>query len=146
MSVPNAVRYAAVAVWALLGLAVLRMILTLAFKDDLVDAWIEDKAPGLPRELVAQDAPAYVGVALVSLVFTVLLGLAAVNLPNGRNWARIVAIVFAALSVLGIVAAFLAPSLVVLQIINVLMALLSIAVIVLLANAEANRFFAAPVR
>jgi hypothetical protein len=142
MSVPNAVRYAALAVWGLLGLAVLRVILTLAFKDDLVDAWIEDNASALPRELAADGAPAYAGVALVSLAFSVLLALAAVNLPRGRNWARIVAIVFAILSVLGIVAAFLAPSLLVLQIINVLMALLSIAVIALLVNADANRFFA----
>jgi hypothetical protein len=52
MSVPNTVRYAALAVWALLGLAVLRMILTVAFKDDLVDAWIEDKAPGLASHLL----------------------------------------------------------------------------------------------
>lgn len=143
MAVPNSVRYAALAVWAILGLAVLRVILTLAFKDDLVDAWIEDNASALPRELAAEGAPSYAGVALVTLAFTVLLGLAAINLPKGANWARIVAFVFAVLSVLGIVAAFLAPSLLILQIINVLIALLSIAVIVLLASSESSRFFAA---
>jgi hypothetical protein len=144
MAVPSSVRYAALAVWAILGLAALRVILTLVFKDDLVDAWIGDNASAraLPRELAAEGAPSYAGVALVTLAFTVLLGLAAINLPKGANWARIVAFVFAVLSVLGIVAAFLAPSLLILQIINVLIALLSIAVIVLLASSESSRFFA----
>lgn len=147
MPVPNTVRYAALAIWGVLGLAVLRVILTFAFKDDLIDAWIEDNAPGsaavLGRELAAEGAPAFVGVSLVSLAITALLALAAINLPKGRNWARVTAIVFSVLSVVGIALAFLAPSLVILMIINVLMGLLSIAVIVLLVNSEANRFFAA---
>jgi hypothetical protein len=144
MPVPAAVRYATYAVWAVLGLAVLRVILTFALKDDLIDAWIEDNAGAraLARELVVDDAPAFTGVAIISLAITVVLALVAINLPKGRNWARVVAIVFAVLSVLGVVGAFLAPSLTILMIINVLMALLSVVVVVLLVSSEANRFFA----
>lgn len=146
MPVPNAVRNATLAVWAILALVVLRVILTAVFSDDLIDAWIEDNAPALPREIAADGAPAYTGVALVSLVITVLLAFAAINLPRGANWARIVAIVFAALSLLGILVAFVAPSLIFLQIINVVVGLLSIAVIALLVTGESNRFFAARTR
>jgi hypothetical protein len=146
MPVPNPVRNATLAVWAILALVVLRVILTAVFRDDLVDAWIEDNAPGLPREIAAEGAPAYTGVALVSLVITALLAFAAINLPKGANWARVVAMVFAALSLLGVLLAFLAPSLVILQVINVVVAVLSIAVIVLLVTAESNRFFSAKAR
>jgi hypothetical protein len=143
MSVPNSVRYATLAVWAVLGLAVLRMILTLVLKDDLVDAWLDSRGyDSLQRELFADGAPSYTGAALASLVVTALLGLAAVNLPKGKRWARIVAIVFAVLSVLGVALAFLAPSLVLIQVLNVVIGLLSIAVIGLLVTADANRFFA----
>lgn len=143
MPVPNAVRYATFAVWAMLALVVLRVILTVTFNDELVDAWIEDNAPQLPREVAAEGAPSFTGVALISLVITALLAFAAINVPRGANWARIVAVVFAALNLIGVLLAFLAPSLVILQVINVVVALLSIAVIVLLFTTESNRFFAA---
>src|SRR6266540_759274 len=63
MPVPNPVRYAVAAMWVLLALAVLRTILTIAFKDDLIDAWLENRpgSRGLPREVAADGAPAYVG-------------------------------------------------------------------------------------
>jgi hypothetical protein len=141
---PPAVRNAALAVWAILGLVVLRVILTIALQDDLVDAWIDSNATAkaLPRELAAEGAPAYTGIAIGILVIGVVLGLAAANLGKGANWARIVVYVFAALNILGIIVSFLAPSLVVLMVINVLVALCSLAAIVLLSTGESNRFFA----
>jgi hypothetical protein len=142
MPVPSSVRNASYAVWAILVLMVLRTILTFVFKDDLVDAWAEDNASGLPSEVVADGAPNYAAVALVSLVLAAVLALAALNLPKGAKWARVVAIVFAVLSILGVAAAFVAPSLLVLQLVNIIAALLSLAVIILLVTGESNRFFA----
>lgn len=49
-------------------------------------------------------------VALVSPVLSALLAFAAINLPRGANWARIVAVVFAALNLIGVLLAFPAPS------------------------------------
>jgi hypothetical protein len=142
MPVPTSVRYATMAVWAILVLAVLRMVLTLIFKDDLIDAYIGERTSrSLPREILAEGAPAYTGVALAGLVITVLLGLAAINLPKGARWARIVTIVFAVLSVLGATVTLIAPSVILLQIINVLIGLLSVAAIVLLFSSDANRFY-----
>lgn len=142
MPVPNSVRYATFAVWGILALMVLRTILTLVFEDDLVDKYVDENQSALPREVVAEGAPAYIAVALISLALAVVLALAALNLPKGAKWARIVAIVFAVLSILGVLAAFVAPSLVVLQIVNVVVGLLSLVVIVGLLTGEANRFFA----
>src|ERR1044072_9238806 len=48
---PPAVRNAALAVWAILGLVVLRVILTFAMSDALLDAWVDsnESAKALPR-------------------------------------------------------------------------------------------------
>ncbi len=141
---PSAIRNATLAVWAILVLVVLRVILTFAMSDALVDAWIEsnESAKGLPREIVAEGAPKYGPIAIGILVIGVVLALAAVNLPKGKQWARVVVYVFASLNIIGILLSFLAPTLAVLMVINALVALLSIAAIVLLSTKEASRHFA----
>ena len=141
---PSAVRNAALAVWAILGLVVLRVILTITMNDALVDAWIESNssAAALPREIAAEGAPQYTGVAIGILVIGLVLALAAANLSKGARWARVVVYVFASLNILGIVLSLLAPTLLVIMMINVLVAVLSVAAIVLLSTGESNRFFA----
>jgi hypothetical protein len=141
---PQPVRNAALAVWAILGLVVVRVILTMVMSDDLIDAWIDsnETAKALPRELAESGAPAYAPIAIITLVIGLVLALAAANLSKGAKWARVVVYVFASLNILGILLSFLAPTLVVLMVINVLVALLSVAAIVLLSTGDANRFFA----
>lgn len=141
---PQAVRNATLAVWTILVLVVLRVILTIAMSDALVDAWIDSNATAkaLPREIAAEGAPQYTGVAIGILVIGVILALAALNLPKGAQWARIVVYVFASLNIVGILLSFLAPSLLVLMMINGLVLLLSVAAIVLLSTGESSRFFA----
>jgi len=141
---PPAVRNATLAVWAVLGLVVLRVILTFAMSDALVDAWIDsnESAKALPREIAATGAPKYGPIAIGILVIGVVMALAAANLPKGKQWARVVVYVIASLNIIGIVLSFLAPSLVALMVINALVGVLSIAAIVLLSTAEANRHFA----
>jgi hypothetical protein len=146
MPVPAAVRNATYAVYAIVALVTLRLILTVVLKDDLVDEWIESNstARALPREQALEllTAPAYVPIAIGALVVAGLLALAAVNLPKGAGWARVVAIVFAALQIVGLALTFLAPSLLILHVVNVMVGLLSFAVIVLLAGSDAKQFFA----
>ena len=141
---PSTVRNAALAVWAVLGLLVLRVILTIAFTDDLVDAYIGDNETlnSLPREFGEEAAPRYTAVAIGVLVIGAVLALAAANLGKGARWARVVAIVFASLSVLGVVVSLIAPTIPLLLVVNVLVGVLSAAVIVLLCTGDANRFFA----
>jgi hypothetical protein len=144
LTVPQPVRNATLAVWAILALLVLRAILTFAFSDDLLDAWVDrdDNSRALPRELAEASAPAYSGVAIGVLVVGLLLAVVALNLRKAARWAQITAIVLAALSVLGAAASLVTPTLVVLLVINVATGVLAIAVIVLLVTRAANGFFA----
>ena len=143
-SVPQSVRNATLAVWAMLALLVLRTILTFVFNDQLVDAWISENASAqaLPRELAEDGAPRYTAVAIGVLIVGVILAVAAINLSKAAGWARIVATIFAALSLLGIVLTLLAPTITVLLVLNIVVGLLAVAVIVLLFTPDANRFFA----
>ena len=143
-SVPQPVRNATLAVWAMLALLLLRTVLTFVFTDELVDAWISDNesAKLLPRELAESSAPRYSAVAIGVLIVGIVLALAAINLSKAARWARVVAVVFAALSLLGVVVSLIAPTILVLLIINLVVGLLAAAVIVLLFTGEANRFFA----
>jgi hypothetical protein len=143
-SVPASVRNATLAVWALLALLVIRVILTFAFADELLDAYVGDSAylKSLPRELAEEAAPKYSAVAIGVLVIGAVLAFAAVNLGKRARWARVLAVVFAALALLGVVVSLIAPSIAVLLIINVVVGLLAAAVIVLLFTGDANTFFA----
>ena len=142
--VPQPDKLATTVVWAVLGLLVLRVILTFVFADDLVDAWIGDNATAkaMPRELAEAGAPKYTGVAIGVLVIGAVLALAAVNLGKGARWARVVAIVFAALSIVGVVVSLIAPSIAVLIVLNIVVGLLSVATIVLLVRKDSSAFFA----
>ena len=142
--VPASVRNATLAVWALLALLVIRVILTFAFADDLLDAYVGDSAylKSLPRELAEEAAPKYPAVAIGVLVIGAVLAFAAVNLGKRARWARVLAVVFAALSLLGVVVSLIAPSIAVLLINNIIVGLLAAAVIVLLFSGDANRYFA----
>ena len=139
---PSSVRNAALAVWAILALVVLRASLTIALEDDLIDAWVESTDSTLPRELLAGGAPKYTAISIGVLIIGLVLAVAAANLAKRAKWARVVVYVFASLSILGIVVSFLAPSIAVLMVVNALVAVLSVAAIVLLSTQESRRFFA----
>ncbi|MPZ78895.1 MAG: hypothetical protein GEV28_00215 [Actinophytocola sp.] len=142
--VPQSVRNATLAVWAVLALLVLRAILTVVFSDELVDAYVDgnETLKSLPREFAVDGAPRYTAVAIGVLVIGAVFAFAAANLGKAARWARVVAIVFASLSLLGVVVSVIAPTIPVLLVINVVVGLLSAAVIVLLCTGDANRFFA----
>jgi len=141
---PQPVRLAVLAVWGVLGLLLLRTILTFVFADDLVDAWIADTQywKSAPRELAESAAPRYSAVAVGVLVVAAVLAFTAIHLNRAARWARVVALVFAALTLLGVVVSLLAPTIPLLLIINIVVGLLSVATMVLLLTGDANRFFA----
>ncbi|OLF05915.1 hypothetical protein BLA60_34660 [Actinophytocola xinjiangensis] len=142
-AMPQSVRNATFAAWALLGLLVLRVLLTFVFADQLLDAYIGDNSVlrAMSRDAVTEMAPAYSGVAIAVLVIGAILGFAAANLGKGAQWARIVAVIFAVLAALGAVVSLIAPSVPVLMIINVIVGLLAVAVVVLLFSGDSNGFF-----
>lgn len=144
VTVPQPVRIAVLVVWGILGLLLLRTILTFVFADDLVDAWIADSQywKSVPRELAESAAPRYSAVAIGVLVVAAVLAFTAIHLNKAARWARVVALVFAALTLLGVVVSLIAPTIPLLLIINVVAGLLSVAAMVLLLTGDANRFFA----
>lgn len=142
--VPQSVKYAVLAVWAVLALLVLRVILTFVFADDLLDAWIDSNstARAYSRALAEQSAPKYSAVAIGVLVIGGVLAAAAVGLGKAARWARVTAIVFAVLTVLGVVVSLIAPSIAVLLVLNIVVGLLAVAAVVLLLSKDASAFFA----
>lgn len=143
---PSSVRTAQMIVYALVALSVIRTIAAIAAKDTLVDYFVEsrDADPGSEygQRVVAEGAPAFVPIAIISLViFGGLLLLLAYFFSQGKSWARIVAVVVCVLGALGGLLSLFQPAPIWYQLLGVLAGLLSIAVIVFLFRPDSNEFF-----
>lgn len=128
-------------IWTLVALLVVRTLLTIALLDSLIDAFSEGRGDAaLGREFIEGAAPAYVPIALISLVvFGGLLALCAIFIPKGAGWARITAIVMSALALLGaLLGIFVQASTVLFIVINVLVAVAAAAVIYYLVRPAAK--------
>ncbi len=147
---PSTVRNAALLMWGLIGLMAARTLLTIVFLDDLVDSYQESLTGGdqLPRGVVEQGAPAYVPIAVGSLlILGGLLALCAVFVQRGARWARFVAMMFASLSALGGLLTLIQPTTALFTVLGLLNAVVGLAIIVLLFSGRSNVFFARrPVR
>lgn len=142
--IPASIRNASLLLWGLVGLMAVRTLLTIVFLDDLVDAYANSLTGGdqLPRALVEDGAPAYVPIALFSLVvFGGLLALCAHFVTRGAPWARIVATMFGSLAALGGLLVLLQPSTLVFTVLGLLNACLAVAAVVMLFSRESNAFF-----
>ncbi len=132
-------RMAILLIWSLVGLLALRTLLTFAFLDSLIDSFGADRGDaGFGREYLESAAPAYVPIALISLViFGGLLALCAVFIGRGARWARITAIVLSVLVLLGaMLGIFIQATTILFIIINVLIAVTAIGVIYYLARPD----------
>jgi len=132
--------------YGLIAVLVLQTILAIIAKDTLIESYAKtrnlDVSREIDRTLAESGAPAYVAIALGSLViFGGLLALCAVFLARGANWARIVATVIAALNVLGLVGVFVQPAPAWYKILGVLSGLLGLGLLVLLYRSDASAFF-----
>jgi hypothetical protein len=135
---PKTVRAAAFVAWTVLALVVLRTVLAFVRADELLDARSEEWPS---REFVEQRMPLLTAVALGVLAAAVALALAAVFLPRGARWARIVAMLFALLVVAGSEVLVWTPTIGPLLIIDVVVTLLCIAVVMLLNPRQVRRRF-----
>ncbi|MEJ7833163.1 MAG: hypothetical protein WKF79_09625 [Nocardioides sp.] len=106
---PPKVALARTVVLVLVAWLVIRAIITLVASDAIIDSFVDAKLEGSGvddngafRDQYADGAPALGPIAVVSaILFGGLLAFAAVSFAKRAQWARIVAIVFAVLSVLG---------------------------------------------
>jgi hypothetical protein len=124
------------------GLGVLSIIAVLATKNSLRNS-IRDQHPEYNADkldrLVNNAVTASV---IIGIAFLVLYVLLAIQVARGRNWARIVTWVVSALGVIGLLGVF-SESSAASKILGVVSGLLAIAIIILLAMAPSNQYFAA---
>lgn len=122
MTVPAPVRTAALLLWTLVGLMVVRTLATIVFLD-----------PG----------PAYIPTGLlVLLILGGLLGLCAVYVQRGAGWARVVATMFTTAAALAGLLVLLQQSTPLFTLLGLLNGGVAVAAIVLLFSKQSNAFFA----
>jgi hypothetical protein len=143
---PRTVRLAAVLLFAVVGVQVLRVVLTFVMFDSLLDAYVEKVGEtALPREVVEDGAPQYKAIALINaFVIGGLLALSAAYLLRGAKWARITATVIAALGVCGGVLTLFQPLTPLFTILGVGVAIGLAAAVVLLWRESSGEFFRPP--
>lgn len=136
-------RMAVLLIWSLIGLLAVRTLLTIVLLDSLLDEVAADRTDtlGRTREYVEAVAPAYVPIALISLIlFGGLLAVCAIFVGQGARWARITAIVLSVLVLLGaLIGIFVQPGTILFLVINVLVAVTAIGVIYYLLQRDARQ-------
>lgn len=142
---PGTVTVATMLVGSLVGLLVLRAVLTYALFDSLIDHWYESRRSStLPREIVAEGAPAYRPIALVSaIVIGGGLAVCAAFAARGAGWARIAVTVFGFLGFAAGMIGLLQPSTVLFKLFGLVMAVVAMGAVVLLWLPASSAFFRA---
>jgi hypothetical protein len=139
---PSTVRNAVLLMYIRAGLGVLGIIVVLATKNSLRNE-IRDQHPEYDADKLDRLTHNAVHASvIIGIVFLVLYVLLAIQVARGRNWARIVTWVISALGVIGLLSV-LGESSAASKIIGVFSGLLAIGIIILLALAPSNEYFAA---
>ncbi|HEX3336866.1 MAG TPA: hypothetical protein VHS54_10430 [Jatrophihabitans sp.] len=136
-SVENAVRLMFVtALFSLIG-----VIVTLATKDDLRKRLLAAN-PGSDQAHLDNLVNGAITIAIVvSVVLLALYVALAFQVRKGKNWARIVTWVFAGLGVLGALLSFAGTATTLSRLLSIIQGVIDVAIIVLLAKTESNRYF-----
>lgn len=138
----SSVRMAVLLIWSLFGLLAVRTLLTIVLLDSLLDEVAADRTDtsGRTREYVESVAPAYVPIAVISLViFGGLLALCAIFVGRGAGWARITAIVISVLALLGaLLGVFVQPGTILFLVLNILIAVTALGVIFYMLRPDAK--------
>lgn len=140
---PTSVATAQKLIYAYIAIAVIQTIIAFVAADALIDAYAESEGiQDLPEDLANANAPAYGTIALFSLVIVGGLLLAsALNFPKRAGWARIVALVFGVLGVLGGLLTLIQPAPIWYKLIQILAGLIALGIVVTLLQGESNRWF-----
>lgn len=138
---PQEVKQAATALYVIAAVQVISLLLTLTQLDTIEDE-IRAADPGVTESELQVGVTIGIVIAVVlTLVFVGLPILAAIKSRQGRNWARILGTVLAAIA--GVLALFGLASGGITTILNAVTVLAAIAAIVLLWRKPSSEFFAA---
>ncbi len=123
------------------ALSVLGLIVLFATKNSLKSA-IRDNNPGYDSKQLDDAVNAGIAVgAVIGIIFIILYVLLALQVNKGKNWARIVTWVLAALGVLGVLVSFAQPEPAISRVLGIIGGIIDVAIIVLLAQKLSNAFF-----
>lgn len=137
---PPMVRNAARLMWARSVVSVISVTVLFATRDDLKQR-IRERTPDATNSTVNAELTVAASFGIAFLLFYVFL---AFQVRKGANWARIVTFVIAGLAILGALVSFGQPDPPLSRALGIVVALIDVAVVVLLASGESNRFFKAP--
>lgn len=141
---PRSTALAVKLLYAQAALAVIELIITLAFRNDLRSS-LRTASPNLtPSGLDNALTAATIVAVVVNVAFVVLYLLLARQVPKGRNWARIVTVVLAVYAVLFGVSAFYGSGMGLSGVLSVASGTIGVPLIVLLMfSPDSKAFFAA---
>jgi hypothetical protein len=136
---PPTVHWASIAIIVRTVFSIISTLVIFARLDTITDE-VMDRSTNLDRD--SAKAAVVFGAVIALVVAVLLLGLA-VKVRQGRNWARIVAIVLAVLGILGGLAQFAQPYGGLIVLLGVVDLLLAIATLALLVLPASNEYFKA---
>jgi len=126
------------------ALGLINLIVVLASKSSLRDQ-IARKNPDFDAHQLDTAVNAAVAVGIVfGIIFTVLYVLLALQVQKGKNWARIVTWILAALGVLGALASLAQTTTGGSRVLSLISGVLDLAIIILLAQKVSNAYFRRP--
>ncbi len=141
---PASVQTAKLLAYVLVAIQAIRTLITIIANDTLVDAYLEDQGvdPGGAGDFARDGAPAYTGIAIISLVlFGLLIAALANQFGQGKSWARIVTVIFTGLGGLVGLITLVQPAPAWFVILGLITAAVSFALIVFLFRPDANGYF-----
>jgi hypothetical protein len=123
------------------AMSVLSLVVLFATKDSL-KTQIKKHNTGYSAQKLDDTLNAAIAVALViGLIFIVLYVLLALQVGKGKNWARIVTWVLAALGVLGAISAFAQPEPAASRVLTLIGGVIDLVIIIFLAQRPSNEYF-----
>jgi hypothetical protein len=123
------------------AMGVLSLVVLLATKNSLKTEIGKHNTGYSPQKLDdALNAAIAIGV-VIGLIYIVLYVLLALQVGKGKNWARIVTWVLAALGVIGALSAFAQPEPATSRVLTLIGGLIDLAIIIFLAQRPSNEYF-----
>lgn len=124
------------------ALQVISLILSIAFRDRIIDSFVRHSKTTVDAATLRASARSSVGVSIgISLVIIVLYLLLAMQVRKGKNWARITTIVFAALGVLAILSVLSPATIGVMKVVGLALFVVNVGIIVLLTRRPSSHYF-----
>ncbi|MFN2608476.1 MAG: hypothetical protein ABR511_11400 [Acidimicrobiales bacterium] len=123
------------------ALGILSLIVLLATRDTLKSEILKHNRTADPARLDSLLNTAVVVGVVFGILFTVLYVILALQVRNGRNWARVVTFVLAGLGIVGALASLGQPEPALSRLLSIVGGLIDVAIIVMLTRLPSREYF-----